>query len=38
MTQESRGYWGYDAQGRSRYSIYGVRLDIEPVRLLLDAN
>ena len=36
QTQASRGYWGYDAQGRSRYSIHGVRLDIAPVGLQLD--
>jgi cyanophycinase len=38
QTQESRGYWGYDAEGRSRYSVDRVRLDIEPVRLRLEAR
>ncbi len=38
QTEESRGYWGYDAQDESRYSVFGVRLDIAPVRLQLQAD
>ena len=32
---DSAGYWGNDDQGRSRYSVFGVRLDIEPVGMQL---
>ena len=33
--EKSQGYWGYGADGAPRYSVHDVRLDIEPVSLLL---
>jgi cyanophycinase len=33
QTPESKGFWGYDPSGQSRYSIARVRLEIEPFYL-----
>lgn len=33
--EQSEGYWGYGAEGASRYSVHNVRIDIEPVSLVL---
>jgi cyanophycinase len=36
QTSQSKGFWGYDPAGQSRYSLAQVRLDIEPFDLELD--
>lgn len=38
QTKNSRGYWGYDDDGRSRYTVIAVGFDILPVNVRIETE